>query len=160
MPLGGLHELQAQAQEQMCSASREPSIIMTGIAPSGFGNVAEGEMRVWYDWIAAQQQAYYRTPIQRILDIVQLHLFGDIDPEISFEFVPLYQMTEEQLSIIRVNDSIRAGNMIDRGVLDAQEERERLARDPDSGYQGIDVEREIEPPNEAEMGSNLGRGTA
>ena len=160
VPLGGLHELQAQAQEQMCSASREPSIIMTGIAPSGFGNVAEGEMRVWYDWIAAQQQAYYRTPIQRILDIVQLHLFGDIDPEISFEFVPLYQMTEEQLSIIRVNDSIRAGNMIDRGVLDAQEERERLARDPDSGYQGIDVEREIAPPNEAEMGSNLGRGTA
>ena len=160
VPLGGLHELQAQAQEQMCSASREPSVVMTGIAPSGFGNVAEGEMRVWYDWIAAQQQAYYRTPIQRILDIVQLHLFGEIDQDISFDFVPLYQMTEEQLSNIRVNDSIRAGNMIDRGIIDAQEERERLARDPESGYQGIDVEREIEPPNEEELGANLGRGTA
>ena len=160
VPLGGLHELQAQAQEQMCSASREPSVVMTGIAPSGFGNVAEGEMRVWYDWIHAQQEAHYRTPIQRMLDIVQLHLFGEIDSNISFDFVPLYQMTEEQLSNIRVNDSVRAGNMIDRGVLDPQEERERLARDPESGYQGIDVEREIEPPSQEEETSPLSRGTA
>ena len=160
VPLGGLHELQAQAQEQMCSASREPSIIMTGIAPSGFGNTAEGEIRVWYDWIHSQQEAHYRRPIDRMLKIVQLHLFGEIDEDISFDFVPLYQMTEEQMSTIRVNESIRAGNLIDRGIIDAQEERERLARDPDSGYQGIDVEREIAPPNEEELGANLARGSA
>jgi phage-related protein (TIGR01555 family) len=160
VPLGGLHELQAQAQEQMCSASREPSIIMTGIAPSGFGNTAEGEIRVWYDWIHSQQESHYRRPIERMMKIVMLNLWGEIDEDISFDFVPLYQMTEEQLSTIRVNDSIRAGNLIDRGVLDAQEERERLARDPDSGYSGIDVEREIAPPDEAELGANLGRGTA
>jgi phage-related protein (TIGR01555 family) len=160
VPLSGLHELQAQAQEQLCSASREPSIIMTGIAPSGFGNTAEGEIRVWYDWIRAQQEAHYRRPIDRILKIVELHLFGEIDENIGFEFVPLYQMTEEQLSTIRVNDSIRAGNLIDRGIIDAQEERERLARDPESGYQGIDVEREIAPPDEAELGATLGRGIA
>ncbi len=159
VPLGGLHELQGQAQEQMCSASRMPSVVMTGIAPTGFGNVSEGEIRVWYDWIHSQQEAHYRRPIDRMLQIVQLHLFGEIDPDISFDFVPLYQMTEEQLSVIRLNDSIRAGNMIDRGVIDAQEERERMARDPESGYQGIDVEREIEAPNEAEMSSPLMRGS-
>ncbi|MHB1952458.1 MAG: DUF1073 domain-containing protein [Sulfobacillus sp.] len=159
VPLGGLHELQGQAQEQQCSAARMPSVVMTGIAPTGFGNVAEGEIRVWYDWIHSQQEAHYRLPIDRMLKIVQLHLFGEIDLNINFDFVPLYQMTEEQLSAIRLNDSIRAGNMIDRGVIDAQEERERMARDADSGYQGIDVEREIELPNEAEMSSPLARGT-
>ena len=160
VPLGGLHELQAQAQEQMCSASREPSIVMTGIAPSGFGNVAEGEMRVWNDWIHSQQEGFARVPIETISKIVQISLYGEIDPDITFDFEPLEEMTEEQMSAIRVNDSVRAGNLIDRGVIDAQEERERLARDPDSGYQGIDVEKEIAPPSEEELGANLGKGTA
>ncbi len=160
VPLGGLHELQAQAQEQMCSVSREPATVMTGISPSGFGNVAEGEIRIWYDYIAAQQEAYYRAPIQKMLELVQLSLYGEIDPDITFAFNPLYEMTEEQESTIQVNDSIRAGNLIDRGVIDAQEERERLARDPDSGYQGIDIDREIAPPDEEELNAGLARGTA
>jgi hypothetical protein len=160
VPLGGLHELQAQAQEQMCTASREPSVIMTGVSPSGFGNVAEGEMGAWRDWIRANQEAHARDPIETILGIVQISMFGSIDPDIGIQFNPLYQMTEEQVSTIRVNDSIRAGNLIDRGVIDAQEERERLARDPESGYQGIDISKEIAPPDEAEEQAQLGRGTA
>jgi len=160
VPLGGLHELQAQAQEQMCAVSRMPATVLTGISPSGFGNVAEGEIRIWYDWVHAQQEAFYRTPIETMLKIVQISMYGEIDPDITFEFNPLYEMTEEQESAIRVNDSIRSGNLIDRGVIDAQEERERLARDPESGYQGIDIEREIAPPDEAELSANLARGTA
>jgi len=160
VPLGGLHELQAQAQEQMCAVSRMPATVLTGISPSGFGNVAEGEIRIWYDWVHAQQEAFYRTPIGTMLKIVQISMYGEIDPDITFEFNPLYEMTEEQESTIRVNDSIRAGNLIDRGVIDAQEERERLARDPESGYQGIDISREIAPPDEAEESANLARGTA
>ncbi len=159
VPLGGLHELQAQAQEQMCTASREPAVIMTGVSPSGFGNVAEGEMSAWRDWIRASQEAHAREPIERILKIVQLSMYGDIDPEIGISFNPLFQMDDEQLSVIRSNDSVRAGNLIDRGVIDAQEERERLARDPESGYTGLDINKEIAPPDEAELGANLGRGT-
>ena len=160
VPLGGLHELQAQAQEQMCTASRVPSVIMTGVSPSGFGNVAEGEMGAWRDWIRANQEAHARDPIETILGIVQISMFGSIDPDIGIQFNPLYQMNEEQVSTIRVNDSIRAGNLIDRGVIDSQEERERLARDPESGYQGIDIDREIAPPDEEEESAGLARGTA
>ena len=159
VPLGGLHELQSQALEQLCVVSREPATVLTGITPSGFGNVAEGEVRIWYDYIHAQQEAYWREPIDKMFKIVQMSMYGELDENITFEFVPLYEMTEEQMSTIRTNDSVRAGNLIDRGVIDAQEERERLARDPESGYQGIDIEREIEPPDEAELGANLARGT-
>jgi hypothetical protein len=150
VPLGGLHELQAQAQEQLCTASRIPSVIMTGVSPSGFGNVAEGEMGAWRDWIRANQEAHARNPIETILKIVQLSMYGSIDPEIGITFNPLYQMTEEQLSTIRMNDSTRAGNLIDRGVIDPQEEREKLARDPESGYTGLDIDKVIESPAEEE----------
>jgi hypothetical protein len=160
VPLGGLHELQAQALEQLCVVSREPATVLTGVTPSGFGNTAEGEIRVWYDYIHAQQEAFYRKLVDAMFKIVQLHLYGEIDPDITFVFNPLYEMTEEQESTIRVNDSIRAGNYIDRGVIDNQEERERLARDPDSGYQGIDIEKEIAPPDQQEESASLARGTA
>ena len=57
-PLSGLHELQAQSQEHMCSVSRMPAIILTGISPSGLNASSDGEIRIFYDWIAAQQEAH------------------------------------------------------------------------------------------------------
>lgn len=160
VPIGGLSELQAQAQEQMSSAVRMPLVIFTGVSPAGLNTSSDGEIRIWYDWIRSQQEAYYREPIDKMLKIVQLSMYGEIDPEITFEFNPLYQLSDDQLEAMRLNQSIRAGNLIDRGVIDAQEERERLARDPDSGYQGIDLDKEIEPPEEEELKSPLARGTA
>ena len=146
VPLSGLHELQAQSQEQMCAVSTVPSVTLLGIAPSGFGNVAEGEMRSSYDKTAATQEAYYRAPLEVILKVMQLSMYGEIDPDITFSFNPLYQMTAKELSEVRAADATSACAYIDRGVLDPQEERERLARDPESGYQGIDIYRVIEQP--------------
>lgn len=145
-PLSGLHELQAQSQEHMCSVSRTPAIILTGISPSGLNASSEGEIRVFYDWIAAQQEAYWRTPLEIILKVVQLSLFGEIDENIGFEFCPLYQMTPEQEANIREANSRAAVAYISVGVLDPSEERERLANDPTSGYQGLDTDSVIVPP--------------
>lgn len=146
VPLSGLHELQAQSQEQMCSVSHIPSVILTGLAPSGFGNVADGEMTEWYDWIAAQQEAHWRPPLETILKVVQLSLFGEIDSSIGFTFLPLKQMTESELADIRLKNSQAGSAYIDRGVIDPGEERERLANDPESGYQGLDMDKEIVSP--------------
>jgi phage-related protein (TIGR01555 family) len=138
-PLGGLAELQAQSQEQMCSVSHTPAVILLGIAPSGFGNVAEGEIRSFYDWIAAQQENYWRKPIITVINILQLIRYGKIDPDIVVNFQPLYQMTPKELAEIRKSDGDLAASLLDRSVIDATEERERLARSPSSGYQGIDT---------------------
>jgi len=138
-PLSGLHELQAQAQEHMCSVSRMPAIILTGISPSGLNASSDGEIRVFYDWIAAQQEAFYRQPIETIMKVAQLSLFGEIDPDIGIEFVPLYQMTPKELSEIRTSDATTAQTYVTMGALDPQEVREKLAKDPESGYQGLDT---------------------
>lgn len=138
-PLSSLPELQAQAQEQMCAVSHIPAVILLGVAPTGFGNVAEGEIRSFYDWVKAIQEAYWREPIETILKILQISLFGEIDPDITMAFQPLYQMTAKELSEIRAQDATAAVGYIQNGVIDPTEERERLARDPESGYQGIDT---------------------
>ena len=154
VPLGGLHELQAQSQEHLCSAGKTPSVILLGVAPSGFGNTSEGEMSTWENWISANQESAWRTPIETILKVLQLSMYGEIDPDISLSFVPLRQMTPKELADIRTANSTTAGNYIDRGVIDADEERERLARDPESGYQGLDLNREVDAPNENEDDEN------
>lgn len=147
-PLGGLHELQAQSQEQMCSVSRMPAIVLTGISPSGLNASSEGEIRTFYDWITAQQEAHYRAPLEVILKLVQLSLYGEIDEDIGFKFVPLYQMTPAEEAEIRSKNATSATAYINAGVIDPSEERERLARDPASGYQGLDTSVEIVPPTQ------------
>lgn len=139
-PLTGLHELQAQSQEHMCSVSRIPSVILTGISPSGLNASSEGSIRMFYDWVSAQQEAYYRDPIDTILKVVQLHLFGEIDSDIGFSFVPLYQLTrKEEAEINELNSKVDSLYVI-HGVLSPEEIRNRLAKDLDSGYMGLDVE--------------------
>ena len=148
VPLSGLHELQAQSQEHMCSVSRLPAIVLTGISPSGLNASSDGEIRIFYDWVLAQQEAFWRQPLEVILKVVQLSLFGKINPDITLDFVPLYQMTPQELADIRLKDSQAGTAYINAGVIDPTEERERLASDPESGYQGLDVDKEIVPPNQ------------
>lgn len=139
VPLSGLSELQAQSQEQMCSVSHTPAVVLLGIAPSGFGNVAEGEVRTYYDWIAAEQESNWRKVIERVVNVLQLIRYGVIDPDIVIAFEPLYQMTPKELAEIRKADSDRDVNLVAGSIVDATEVRERMARDPESGYQGIDT---------------------
>jgi uncharacterized protein len=145
-PLSGLDALQAQSQEQMCSVSTVPSTVLLGVAPTGFGNVSEGELATWENRVSAAQEADYRSPIEIILKVVQLSMYGKIDPDITFSFKPLRQMTPKEIAEIRTANSTTAATYIDRGVIDSQEERERLARDTESGYQGLDITKAPEAP--------------
>lgn len=145
-PLSGLHELQAQSQEHMCSVSRMPAIVLTGISPSGLNASSDGEIRIFYDWVAAQQEAFWREPLETILKCVQLSLFGEIDPDIGLAFIPLYQMTPKEESEIRAADGVTDCAYVAAGIIDPSEVRERLARDPHSGYRGLDTDAVIVPP--------------
>lgn len=140
-PLSGLAELQAQSQEQMCSVSHQPAVKLLGIAPSGFGNVAEGEIKASNDWTAAQQEAHWRWVIEEIITILQLCMYGEIDPDITMAFQPLYQMTPKELAEIRTADANTNAAYLDRQVLAPEEVRETLARNPESGYQGLDLNK-------------------
>ncbi len=138
-PISGLSELQSQAQEQMCSVSHTPCVVLLGLAPAGFGNVAEGEIRSYYDWVAAQQELHWLKLIELVINVLQLIRYGSIDPDIVVSFQPLYQMTPKELAEIRKADADRDVAYSDGGILDVTEIRERIARDPESGYQGIDT---------------------
>ena len=151
VPLSGLHELQAQAQEHMCSVSRIPAVILTGISPSGLNASSEGEIRVFYDWINAQQESFWRHPLEITLKLVQLSLFGEIDESIGFNFVPLMQLTKVETADVILKNAQIDSAYIDAGVLDPSEVRKRLASDAESGYHGLDVDAVPELPESEEL---------
>ena len=148
VPLSGLHELQAQSLEHICSVTRIPAMIYTGISPSGMNASSDGEIRVFYDWILSQLEAHYRDGMQTILEVIQLHLWGEIDSDISFSFNPLWEQSYTEMANVRKMDADTSAIYIANGVLDPSEVREKLAHDPESGYQGIDLTLEIINPNE------------
>ena len=147
-PLSGLDALLAQSQEQMAAPSHTPLVKLLGITPSGLNASTEGEIAVYYDYIRSMQENLLRDPLDKLLKLVQLHLFGKVNDNITFDFVPLQQMSETELSIIRKSDTDRDVAYIQAGVVSAEEVRGRLASEPDSGYNGIDVEDVPEIPDD------------
>lgn len=161
VPLSGLHELQSQSQEQMAGPSHIPLVKLLGTSPAGLNASSEGEIKVFYDFVRACQQKFFGPHFKTVLQILQLHLFGEIDERIGFEWVSLTAPTVKELAEIRKADADTAAIYITNGVLDPAEVRTRVAADPDSGYNNISG-APPKPPQQldAEHGAELAEGAA
>lgn len=147
-PLSSVPELTQQALEHVCSAIGMPLIIYLGITPSGLNASSEGEIRTFYDNVHSYQERVFRSPLQRVIEIVQLHKWGEVDPTIGFEFEPLWQMDDEAKARIRKSDADAAASYINTGVISADEDRERLANEEDGMYDRVDLEGAAPGPPE------------
>lgn len=153
-PLGTLDHLQAQAQEQMASVSGIPLIFLLGITPSGLNATAEPEVRAFYSTIKSLQVHLFSEHLRTMIDVVQLHLFGEIDPAIGFDFPDLWELDETARTANRKTDVDSDVELINAGVLAPIEVRARVARDEASPYHGLDVDDVPDPP-EAEQDPSL-----
>ena len=136
-PLSGLDALQAQGQEQMSAVSHIPLVKLLGLTPTGLNASSEGEIRVFYDYVRGYQTNALGTLMQDVLKIVQLSLFGQIDPGISWEWAPLHELTALEDADRRNKDADTATKYIDAGVLNSTQVAHHLASDPTSGYSGL-----------------------
>lgn len=139
-PLTGLHELLTKSQEQMAGPSHTPLVKLLGVTPAGLNANSDGEIRVYYDYIMAQNEAHGRPIIKKIADLIQLSLFGEIDPAIVWEFNPLYQLNEKEMAEAQEIKGRNARQLVDGNIISPQEAREALARDENSPFSGIDVD--------------------
>ena len=136
--LSGLHELQAQAQEHICSIARIPLVKFTGISPAGLNASSEGEIRAYFDTIAAYQNRSLRAPLHRLVNFQQLSLFGDVDPEIKVEFEPLWELTDAELGDKQKADAERHQIYVDMGVVSSGDVRRIIVNDPELPYTSLD----------------------
>jgi phage-related protein (TIGR01555 family) len=139
-PLGGLDHLQAQALERIACVGRTPLVKFTGISPSGLNASSDGELRCWGDLVHSQQENLFRDDITTILGFVQLSIDGHIDPDITFEFLPIYELTEAEKAQLRATEATTGKTLIEVGAVSQKEERARVAHDPETPYAGLDID--------------------
>ena len=149
-PLGTLDQLQAQSQEKMCSVAGYPVIILLGLTPHGLNASSEGELQAFDEWIGSYQEMMFRKHLTTVIDFVQLSEFGEVDPDITFAFEPLRSLTGKELAEIRKSDADRDVGYVEAGIIGPIEVRTRLANDPTSGYDSIEVDDVPEAPDTVE----------
>lgn len=138
VPLGSLDKLQAQSQEHMATPARMPLIKFFGIVPSGLSATSEGEFHAWFDYCAALQELGYSPHLQYVLNLVQMDLYGAIDPDITFEWLSLYEPTGKEKAEERAADAQRDGVYIEKNVVSPDEVRNKLKMDPEGGYENLE----------------------
>lgn len=139
VPLSGLDALQGQSQEQMSAVSSIPLVKLLGITPSGLNASSDGEIRVFYDDILSVQESVFRDPIQACLEVIQLSEFGEIDPDITFSFVPLWQLSEKEQAEVRKMDADTDAVLVGVNAISPDDVRERVAADPTNGYHSLET---------------------
>lgn len=149
-PLGSLDALQAQTQEHLCAVFGIPTVKYLNIQPAGFNASSEGEIRTFYDWINAFQETLFRPNLTKVVDFVQLSLWGEVDQEITYAFEPLWSLDEAALATKRKTEADTDQVLMDIGAVSQEEVRKRVASDPTSAYSSIDVNELPEIPGEEE----------
>ena len=136
-PLSGLDALQAQAQEQMSAVSHIPLVKLLGVTPTGLNASSEGEIRVFYDYVRGYQKNVLSSLMLNTLRVVQLSLFGEIDPHVIWEWAPLLELTALEQADARAKDADTDAKYFEMGAITAEQIAEVLHNDAHSRYAGV-----------------------
>ena len=155
--LSGLGELQNQALEQICVVAQMPLVKFAGIQPAGLNASSDGEIRVWYDRVAAYQESFFGPHLKRVMHIAMLNIWGEIDEDIEFRFVPLWQLDEAAHAAIQKTKADTFAVYCELGAASNDEVREALNVDEDTPFSGVDMSGPgYEPLGEEEDSDGIG----
>lgn len=122
-----------------------------GDLPKGLNASSEGTNRIYYDKIQSLNEKIAYDNVEKVIKILQLNRYGEINDNISFQFAPLWEMDERERAEINKIHADTAAVYVDRGCLSQEEVRGALANNPDSGYSNIDVDDVPETDNFADV---------
>lgn len=122
-----------------------------GDLPKGLNASSEGTNRIYYDKIQSLNEKISYDNVEKVIKILQLNRYGEIDDNISFQFAPLWEMDERERAEINKIHADTAAVYVDRGCLSQEEVRGALADNPDSGYSNIDVDDVPDTENFADV---------
>jgi hypothetical protein len=77
-----------------CAAADIPATRFMGREPSGMNSSGDSDTRNYYDRLAADQVVKYTPALSRLDEVLIRHTFGSRDPDIKYEWNPLYQMSD------------------------------------------------------------------
>ena len=139
-PMSGITDVVRQSLEIVACLNRTPAVKLLGISPSGFNATGESDLRNYYDHVLSQQEKVLRPALQRVLDALQVSLFGKVDKTLGFQFATLSEEDENAKVLTQQAKINNLCAVLDRDLISAEEARQMLVSDPDSGFDGLDAE--------------------
>ena len=116
----GLDQVLLSFGQQLSGAADIPLTRLFGQSPAGLNATGEADTKTYYDGILRRQEAQLREPLTKLLQIVYRHLYGEPMPaEVSFNFVPLWQLTEIDRANITSTDAASVTAAYTAGLIDA-----------------------------------------
>lgn len=153
--LSDLHDLQAQSLEQIPCIINVPVIKYTTNQPSGLNATSDGAIRTFYDTGRSIRENDIGPSLQRKIDLIQMTLFGEVDPDIEWVWDDLYEETPaDKLEMEAKKAGIRASD-VQNTIITPEEAREQLAGDDDSIYAESNVDLS-EPADDYPAGEGEG----
>lgn len=153
VPLNGVTDIVRQQLEFIVAINRTPAVKLLGISPAGF-NSGDSDIKNYNDHISSQQEKILRTPVQRMLDILQIVKFGKYDKSVTFKFVGLNEEDEKAIADAQDVKASTRQKYLQEGVVSQGEVRKTLSEDPHSGFYGIDAEAVPEGNDDEEETEN------
>ena len=136
-----------------------PVTKLLGTTPKGFNATGEFDESSYHEELESIQR-HDLTPM-----IERHHLLlirSEIAPKFGIEpfhttiaWNPLDAMTAEELAVYNKTKAETGSILMQSGAIDGYDERERIASDPDSGYNGLDTEMDQSESHGEEIESDL-----
>lgn len=139
VPLSSVPELQNQSIEYIAAIAGLPLVIYLGTTPSGLNADAEDEIRTFYTNVKAYQEQVFRSPLQRVLEVLQLNDGNEPDPEITFEFIDLWEIDETARATVDKSKADAHAVYYEIGAVTNEEVRSSLEADETGLYSRIDL---------------------
>ncbi len=109
-------------------------------------------MRSYYDTIAAYQNRFMRRDLTRVVNFVQLSLWGEVDHEITFDFESLWEMSEKEKAELQKSEAERNQLYVDMGAVAPEEIRGVIVSDPELPFGDLNPDDAPDLKEEEESG--------
>jgi hypothetical protein len=138
MTMAGLTEILNENAGYLCALSGIPeSILFMKKSKGGLGHSDDNEKKNYYANIGSFQDVNIRPSLEMVFEFIQMSLFGKVDPDLDFKFNALDKKTDKEIwEIQKIKADINTQYFAD-GILEGNEIRESISKDPDSGYAGL-----------------------
>ncbi|VVD90759.1 HI1409 family phage-associated protein [Pandoraea communis] len=139
-PLSGVSDIVFQAMQFLAGVARTPVTKYFGLSPTGLSATGEFDMRNWYDFCAGKQASNWADNLAKVLDIIMIGLWGEVDSAIKSRFLSLYKPDPEQTARVNKLNAETGDILIANQTISREEERQRVGSDPSSGYDALDTD--------------------
>lgn len=115
--LSGMPDLIRMYLQIAAGAADIPVTRLLGQSPAGLNSTGEGDIRNYYDHVAAKQNVELKPTLDRLDEILIRHALGDRPKDVFYTFNPLWQMSEKEKADIAKAKAETTKIYVDTGLL-------------------------------------------